>query len=429
MEAETEADCLLRSGLAYPRRLGLVPDGGTLVFAGFKPGAFSLYLGDEPYFHFDLEGRWQRVLIGGIHYLKALDGAVESITRERTPDGMVLRRQRLLFAETADLDSTIRTAVLNLIEGLEEGQVRLQPPPEPASQIDRPLLREMLDRITLWDHAAWFHQREQYLSAYGPSSFLPPSCPSPIVLEASVIVEPAKGFSPGDTVLRTPREFADHARAAAKLLGRRAAQSRGLVIQHGDLWNQPAEAIRPYLEVASQVFPVAPRGTRPRLTDRPLEEALLDGFYAFIPGPPHHGPDPSGWASLAENGLRRVDIGLVSVFPETRSYLGILWSEDALTNLVHDLQASEIGVGLVLSIGTDPSRPIEEEAEAAASLLKALNLRPSDHVYLIAASEIFAQSEDAPPPEISRRDTIRARLQADRPKGGYRVAPYSLTKQ
>src|SRR6202041_2646641 len=61
----TEAACLLEQGATYHRRIGFEPvaSPGDPVFAGFKPGAFSLYFGDAPIYHFDLEGRWQRAFV------------------------------------------------------------------------------------------------------------------------------------------------------------------------------------------------------------------------------------------------------------------------------------------------------------------------------------------------------------------------------
>ena len=60
MAHQTEAACLLDSGAIYWKRAGMHPGEGDPIFAGFKRGAFSLYFGDAPIYHFDLEGRWQR---------------------------------------------------------------------------------------------------------------------------------------------------------------------------------------------------------------------------------------------------------------------------------------------------------------------------------------------------------------------------------
>ena len=81
----SEAACLIEQGATYRRRVGLQPthDPADPIFAGFKPGAFAVYFGDAPYYHFDLEGRWQRAFVEGTHFLKGLDGTVQSIDRVR----------------------------------------------------------------------------------------------------------------------------------------------------------------------------------------------------------------------------------------------------------------------------------------------------------------------------------------------------------
>ena len=74
----TEAACLLQSGALYHERVGLAPERGDFVFAGFKRGVFSVYFGDAPIFHFDLEGRWQHAYLRDRHCLKRLDGSIQT---------------------------------------------------------------------------------------------------------------------------------------------------------------------------------------------------------------------------------------------------------------------------------------------------------------------------------------------------------------
>ena len=83
MAQTSEAACLLQTGAQYTRRLGLRDGSGRLVFAGQKRGVFSLYFDDELICHFDLEGRWQRAYVAGLHYRKALDawrGGTRNVT-------------------------------------------------------------------------------------------------------------------------------------------------------------------------------------------------------------------------------------------------------------------------------------------------------------------------------------------------------------
>ena len=112
MAQTTEAACLLQTGALYTRRIGLKGPTGELVFAGIKRGAFSLYFDDDPIYHFDLEGRWQRAYIDGIHYRKGLDNGVDAIERVREGANLVLKRRPLAFSEVTDLDERIREVAL-----------------------------------------------------------------------------------------------------------------------------------------------------------------------------------------------------------------------------------------------------------------------------------------------------------------------------
>src|SRR5215210_6854614 len=116
MAHPTEAACLLETGAMYPRRIGLRAGSAELTLAGFKPGGFSIYRGDEPIVHFDLEGRWQRAFVADAHYRKGLDTTVDRIDRVREGTNLVLRRRTLDPAEAADLDASIRATVLDLID-------------------------------------------------------------------------------------------------------------------------------------------------------------------------------------------------------------------------------------------------------------------------------------------------------------------------
>ncbi|MHC5544443.1 hypothetical protein ACYOEI_39950, partial [Singulisphaera rosea] len=107
MVQQTEAACLLESGALYGRRVLLRPLEGDPIFAGFKAGAFSLYFGDEPIYHFDGEGRWQRAYVDGVHYLKGLDTTIRAIDRVREGENLVLKRRTLDDSEAAGLDARV----------------------------------------------------------------------------------------------------------------------------------------------------------------------------------------------------------------------------------------------------------------------------------------------------------------------------------
>lgn len=439
----TEAAALLQSGHAYRRRLGLREDSGPLVFAGFKAGGFSLYYDDEPYFHFDLEGRWQRVLIDGTHFLKALDASTEAIERVREGPNLVLKRRKLPFDEASLLDSQIRGRALDLLDRLASQGFAIESPADPAEPIPVEELREMLGRIASWDSAAWFRQRETYLGTYGPLPFSPPSCPSPIVLQATLGQANGWGFGGGlaaEPYTRSLSEFEEHARTVADLFGRRAALARGIVLAGRDLFQRPASEIEPYLKITTKVFPISDQELRPRYRDRPEDEPLLDGIYAFLDdfSPPR--PDQAGFERLQAWGLRRLDLGIESGDLETREIYGKTWMDDDLRNTVSDLKGAGIAVSLVLLVGSGGREHKDRHAEGSVRLVDSLAIGSGDLVYLVDALEAGGDSGR----DLLRRKALtpldaeqqarelrefREKLAPIAKHRGFKVAPYKLQKQ
>jgi hypothetical protein len=340
MAHETEAACLLRTGAQYTRRAGLRAKDGSLVFAGVKHGAFSLYSGDEPIYHVDLEGRWQRVYREGTHYRKALDNTVDAIDRVREGAGLVLRRRTLTYAEVADLDAEVRGAAIELLDGLGAGQFEIVLPPASTQPLGPDDLRELLGRIAGWDAVAWFAHRERYLDTYGVIPFLPPDAHASIVLQATL------GHERGEPYVRTVAEFEEHARKVAKLWGRRSAQARSVFLAGADVLWQPFDNLVGYCQASSDVFPA-----------EPIDVTLDD----FRPGL----PDRAGWERLRALRLGRVNILIASA------------EVDGLRSAVAEMKAAGLALGVVLFSGT------------TAAAVNELELSRGDLVYLVDTAEVL----------------------------------------
>ncbi len=190
MDHRTEAACLLETGALYRRRIALetATGHGDPIFAGFKRGAFSLYFGDEPIYHFDLEGRWQRAFVEGVHYLKGLDGDVHAIDRVREGENLVLRRRKLHPVEVIDLDARILSVALDMMAGLRDGRFRRSEPPldkaQPLSNVE---VRGSIDRIGNWDCSAWLAHSARY-----PGDVWSPALPPARVPECSGVAGDAR---------------------------------------------------------------------------------------------------------------------------------------------------------------------------------------------------------------------------------------------
>ena len=418
MAQTSEAACLLQTGSAYPARLGLRPNGDSEVsiLAGFKRGAFSLYFGDGPIDHFDLEGRWQRAYVEGMHYLKALDTSTVALGKTREGEGLVLRRRPLGFAEASDLDASIRSAALDLIDGIQAGRLEPIDPPSQARPIAVSDLIEMLERIARWDASAWFAHRERYLATYAPPGFLPPEAQNAILLQATVGRKDGSefGLAPSPEYgIRSEAEFEAHARVVADLLGRRVVQSRRVLIGGGDVLRQPADRVAALLENASRVFSTDPTADGPR----------IDGLCAFLDRFDDPVPTRADWERYRALGLHRIVVGLESGDRAIRLIYGKTWDDAAIGRVVADAKAAGLGVSVVTLVNAGGSERFEDHEWATTALVGSLDLGPGDLVYLLdvvgvaaaeglarlAASGITFDPRSAP---TGRASALRERLAA-----------------
>src|SRR5262249_35971462 len=150
----SEAACLIEQGATYRWRVGLQPtqEPGDPIFTGFKPAAFAVYFGDAPFYHFDLEGRWQRAFVEGTHFLKSLEVTVQSIDRVREGPTLVLKRATLDEDATSQIDFEVRKMALKLIGDLDAAKLdRIEPRSPKAIALPPEVLRDFLLRIARWD--------------------------------------------------------------------------------------------------------------------------------------------------------------------------------------------------------------------------------------------------------------------------------------
>lgn len=436
MAHPTEAACLLHTGALYPLRLGLRPTSGDDVFLGVKPGAFSIYFGDAPIYHFDLDGRWQRAFVDGVHYLKGLDTTVQAIGRVREGANLVLRRRALGYAEASDLDSMIRSAAIELGGGLGSSLAPLGPPDD-ARPLPIDTARDLLDRVVAWDPAAWFAHRERYLSAYGPIPFLPPETSSPVVLQKTLGHARGAGFGgepPAEFYGRSPSEFRDHARDVARLLGRRVAQCRQVFVAGSDALRLGPEPLIDALGAAAEVFPARP-GPRPRARDVDALDASpsLDGFHAFLHDFDRPAFPAGAWSELTGSGLRRLILGVESGSARVRGLYGRDWPDEGLRAWVG---SCPVGLGLVAVVGAGGREGAEEHVDATVALIESLPIPTGSLVSLVDAEELDTRPASErgftplDPAETARqRDAIKARLSAALGPRKVKVTTYSTEKR
>lgn len=440
MADETEAACLLHKGAQYPRRLGLLgPDGQ--VFAGFRHGAFALYFGDDPYYHFDLDGRWQRALIGGVHYVKGLDASTDAIERPREGSNLVLRRRTLPFAEAADLDARIRQVALDLGAGL--GQCRMLEPPEGVSPIAPDELGAFLDRVALWDASAWFAQRERYLDAYTPPMFIPPDGPNSAVIQGprDSARRLAFGGAPiGEKASKTPDDPAESARRVARLLGRRVALCKRIALVGDDLFGDGGEHLTTMLHAAHEAFPVTPESSRRWEAEHPDAPARIETFSALCDDFSSPPPAFSVWDEWPSLRLRRVHLAVESGCAAVRELYGKAWPGEQLRQYVAALKSVGLAASVLVLVGAGGAEYAERHLKDTVSLVGSLDLGANDFLYLLDAAEVggpaaVARFEALGHPPLSgpamdaQRERFKAAFEPLRKERKVKVLAYTMEKQ
>lgn len=410
-QAETEAQALLRSGALYPERAGLQPNHGDLIFFGVKHGAISFYFGNDPSYHFDLEGRWHRCYVDPSHVLRRLDGSTQAIDRPRVNHQMLLDRRTLNDAEAAALDESIRQMALDLIARLDSGALTLVPPPAPARSLEIDRLLEFLSRITRWDADRWAEHRRLYARTYGPLPILPPDSQDALVLQATV------ASASGDAVeVRSPDAFAAHCRNVADLLGLGIIPYRNLFLAGPNVLSRPADEVETLLQIACEVFPLADSPAPARRSDLPVDRPHREGIHAVLGGSDGLLPDPSAWTRYQRLGLRRVTFNLA--FGAVSDQAIAITSRDDLGRWVADARAARIAVSLLIWPGPMAPSAEAEERDRTVALIQSLSLGKGDHVYTVEDDETERSAT-----------ALRTALAPLRQTLGVKVLPYQLRKQ
>jgi len=437
---QTEASCLLQGGALYRSRVGLVSASGPadLLFAGFKDGAFSLYFGDAPIYHFDLEGRWQRAYVEATHYLKSLSTNVHAIDRVREGANLVLRRRALSDDEINALDLQVRGIALGLIAELDSGRLcRQEPPPGKAQPLDNAALRNFLARIAGWDTAAWDAHHRRYQTTYGPLPFLPPDCQNAVVLQATHGSAGGLSFGNGpasEHVIRSPGEFHRHVLDVARLVGRRLLQTRIAFLASGDVLRRSADDVMSYLEIVGRAFKIAPRVQGQ--TDSALEDPpQIEGIYAFLDSFSARRPGPGAFQAFRQRHLEHVTLGVESGAVRVRELYHKSWCEDDLRAVVSDIKSAGIGLSVLTLVGAGGQEHAESHVQQSVRLFSALGLTRGNTLFLLDERELADPARargdgNALTGEAwtRQRDRFKQALSPLRERG-VKVLPYSLEKQ
>jgi hypothetical protein len=307
---ETEAELLFRSGQLYLRRVGFVGPDGVLTFVGVKHGAVSVYWGDAPHLHFDLDGRWQRIFLEGTHYRKGLDGRTVALDRPRVDGRMQLERGELGGESVARLDAWAASRAGALAEAVRSGAVESVPPPAPAAGLDPVEAAGWLDLVSGWDARRWVEQSRLVRDAAHPWPALPPAGEGLLVVQATLgesgMVGTGGERPPEALRVRSVTGFADHLAAMRTIVGRRLAQYRGVYLAGPDALGQDPALVMEWLGAIGAAFPMGGEPPAPRRSAWAIDAAHLAGIEAGVRDAGALPTDVAIWRWYHDAGLIRV---------------------------------------------------------------------------------------------------------------------------
>jgi hypothetical protein len=146
---ESDREDLFAEATALIRRAELtIDDHAVRIVLGSKAdGAWSIYFGGDPVYHFDRQGRLKRAFANGKLFRTQGDTLAE-LTRERSDDATVLRRRDLQSRDCDHFFTALQMRLTPLLAAFETGTVRVlrsQPADFDVIQEMAALLKATLD--------------------------------------------------------------------------------------------------------------------------------------------------------------------------------------------------------------------------------------------------------------------------------------------
>lgn len=415
MAQVTEAACLIDQGAMFPNRQGFRDSTGKTVLIGFKPGACSIYFDDEPIYHFDLEGRWQRAFIGvdqndpetptnlagvpGRHYLKSLDTTTTSLVRIREGSEIKIHRQHLGFSQTVDLDDHVRQMAMNLHARIASGELQPINPPSQGRTAGRAVevteVLDFLERIAAWDTASWTRQKERFLSTFGPLPMAPPGAPGAMTLQSTLGDSGTKpiGFGGSDSTelyVRSPDEFQKHLMLVLSLWGRRMPQARGIFLAGSNVIHQPMSTVIDVLDQIQEALGDPTIDIAGRVIDPP-RTLQKNEIYLTTYQLDQTRPTVEMLQEYAKRGLVHLTIGVESALPEVREIYERTWQNEDLANWLQVASEGDIKVSLVWLVGSGGAA-LPENIAGTINLIESLPLPEGTIIYFMDAAETASAS-------------------------------------
>lgn len=327
-----------------------------------QPGSLILSIGDpgqNTVFSYDGAGRLWSAYVGDIGHRRGLNGRVLAKWRADNQ-----RQRRWLSSTAADqLIDRAQSLTSELITDLEAVRVDLRRP-LPATML------ATLRRAAAFTVDAAHADQDDYARLYQPIGILPPDAYLSLVLQMTLgcsfnTCAFCDFYRDRPFRIKSPAEFADHARAVRDYMGDGLPLRKGIFLGDANALVVPMRQLLPLLDALHSAIDVATMG----------------GLYAFLDGFSGEKKSADDYAELVARGLRRVYIGLESGDADLLRLLRKPGTPDDAIAAVAAMKRAGLSVSVIVLLGAGGAQWSARHIRNTSAVLNAMPLTSEDLLY------------------------------------------------
>ncbi len=284
-------------------------------------------------------------------------------------------------------------------------------------------VRRRLEKIMLWDEAAYAQDRARFHSAYTPVTILPPDQYLALVLQATQGCHYNRClfcdfYRDQPFHIRDEAEFRSHIEAVRDFLGEGLRLRRTIFLADANALVIRQPRLLQLFEVMNEAFPIAPAHLNRTELARWKKQYPdgMTGVYSFLDAFTGKKKSAEDFAQLAEKGLRRVYIGMESGHAPLLVFLHKPSMPDDVRETVRAVKAAGVNVGVIVMLGIGGDRYAEGHVRDTLATLNDLPLDAGDMVY-------FSEFVDEPGSEYAEA----AKAEGIRPLAGDAIRQQAKT--
>ncbi len=374
------------------------PDGKRLTI-NVRRESTVIMENDETSFTFDYEGRLIGAFLDGRNYRRSL--ANEILEKQSGPrPGLSSRLRRMLRQEEVERLETSAYEFPRRAAALVDVGAGFKPAPTEPALTE---VREALARVQGYDYMRLERERDAYAQVYRPVTILPPDQYLALYLQVTEgcaynACQFCGFYRDRRFRIKSLEEFRAHILNVRAFFGGGLSLRRSIFLGDANALTISQMNLVPMFDVINAEFAIAPRelNAAQRAEWEAAHPIDFNGIYSFVDAFSMHRKTPQLYADLAQRGLRRVYVGLESGDPQLLQFLGKPNKPNDVVELVNDLKAGGVAVGVIVLVGAGGASFQEAHIRETAHMINAMPLDENDLIY-------FSEVVDYPGSTYSRR--------------------------